>query len=257
MARPPARSKAIPSAPVFTLDNHGANPVEMPSITKLLNRKKLGMGRSSNTTSFSDVPPSQLPPPHGCPASQNQLAVRKATPRNAERRRPPLPQWDKPTLERATDPFQKGVNRLIKSGAYQVLLLTPAQPMKNAAAQISFTACCAYVTVECEQEQLWRGLSLEPKLISDVWKLIFTRGSFEIPPSTSHHSSPKKDSASFLRKAFGLADNDWLILVRCGAPNNCTGILALVSKTSIFSEIATAFSAPNSRPASSSPKRAA
>jgi hypothetical protein len=93
-----------------------------------------------------------------------------------------------------------------------------------------------------DKMELWSGLSLSPSLIPDIWRKLFTQGIYEIIPSVSLNS--KDESATFLIKAFGLKPTDFFVIIRCGAPNACTGILALVSSFSLSKEIASAFSVP-------------
>jgi hypothetical protein len=132
------------------------------------------------------------------------------------------------------------VHYLTQKGARQVLLLTPHDPVSYKQTDVRFDALCAFMTED--KEELWSGLSLTPSLIPDIWKKIFTQGIYEIVPNLSQKH--EDESAAFLIKAFGLKPSEFFVIVRCGSPQACTGLLALVSPFSLTKEIAAAFSAP-------------
>jgi hypothetical protein len=235
MVKPPSgKRNDQPNSP-FTLDNLGGDPVEMPSVTKLLNRKKLGLTSNPETKTISKPRPIST-----AKAIPGQPQIQKAKPRKGRSNSPKIAYWTPEALATATDTFQKAVHYLTQKGARQVLLLTPPDPVSHAQSDARFDALCAYMTED--KEELWSGLSLSPSLIPDIWKKLFTQGIYEIVPSLSQKH--QDESAAFLIKAFGLKATEFFVIVRCGSPNACTGILALVSPFSLTKEIAAAFSAP-------------
>lgn len=241
MKKPPFSGMSNTSAQnPFTLDNTSGEPVEMPSVTKLLNRKKLGLSDSSSTkTSLKlKAPPKKPAVPTTTPG---QPEIMRVQPRKTRPKTQKIAQWTREDLAKATDTFQKAVHYLIQKGAQQALLLAPQDgPVSHAQANIRFDALCAYMSED--KAELWSGLSLSPSLIPDIWRRLFSHGIYEIIPSVS--LSTQDESASFLIKAFGLKPTDFFVIIRCGSPNACTGILALVSPFSLSKEIASAFSAP-------------
>jgi hypothetical protein len=258
MAKWPNENGNNQSNSPFTLDNHGGEPIEMPSVTKLLNRKKLGLSPiSENSTQTVTRPRVPTPPPAAKPqapaqgslqgtgqsAGPGQVEIQKVRPRQRQSsQRSKLAKWDKEKLSQARDTFQRAVFYLLQKGAQQVLLLTPQDPVTDPKAQVSFQALCAFASEE--KDQLWGGLSLTPELIPDIWDKLFTKGIFEIVPSVSLKA--KNESEAFLIRAFGLKPTEFFILIRCGAPNACTGLLGIVSTHSLVKEIAAAFSASKS-----------
>jgi hypothetical protein len=248
MAKWPNENGNNPSNSPFTLDNHGGEPIAMPSVTKLLNRKKLGLSpiseNSTQTVTRPKVTPPPIKPAAPLPGSApGQVAIQRVRPRQRQsNQRSKLAKWDREKLSQARDTFQRAVYYLLQKGAQQVLLLTPPDPVTDPRAEVNFQALCAFASEE--KDQLWGGLSLTPSLIPDIWEKLFTKGIFEIVPSVSLKA--KNESEAFLIRAFGLKPTEFFILIRCGAPNACTGLLGIVSTHSLVKEIAAAFSASKS-----------
>jgi hypothetical protein len=235
MAIPPSGNRNDQPNSLFTLDNSGGDPVEMPSVTKLLNRKKLGLVQTSETKNVNKSKPSLAKP-----SIPGQPHVQRVQPRKTRSKAPKIAHWTQETLATTDDTFQKAVHYLIQKGARQVLLLTPPAPVTHLQMDVHFDALCASMTED--KVELWNGLTLAPSLIPDVWRCLFTQGLYEIVPSVSLNT--QDESAAFIIKAFGLKPTEFFVIVRCGAPNACTGLLALVSGFSLTKEIGAAFSAP-------------
>jgi hypothetical protein len=231
-----------PNSP-FTLDHTEGDPVEMPSVTKLLNRKKLGLKTSSSSNKAATAPVSKSDSTKSNIAGQPK--IQRVQPRKGRAKQVKISRWSQESLAQADDTFQKAVHYLVQKGARQALLLTPDAPVSSGSsahdhAAIRFEALCAYMTED--RAELWSGLSLSPSLIPDIWERLLTKGIFEIVPSVS--LSSQSESAAFLIKAFGLKPTEFFVIIRCGSSNACTGLLALVSSHSLAKEIAAAFSAP-------------
>ncbi len=239
MPIPPSGNRNTQPNSPFTLDSAGGDPVEMPSVTKLLNRKSLGLSVSSETKTSIKTSPVQSKP-----SLPGQPQIQKVGPRRARTKSRKIAHWTDESLSVAEDSFQKAVHHLIQKGARQVLLLTPSSPTSTAspAESTRFDALCAYMTEE--KEELWSGLSLSSAVIPDVWKQLFTQGTYEIIPSLSQNG--QDESAAFIIKAFGIKSNEFFVIVRCGSPTACTGLLAMVSPFSLTKEISEAFSAAKS-----------
>ncbi|MFL5812243.1 MAG: hypothetical protein ACJ763_01590 [Bdellovibrionia bacterium] len=237
MVTPPSGNRNDQPNSPFTLDNLGGDPVEMPSVTKLLNRKKLGLVSSPETKTISR--PRSVSTARAIPG---QPQIQKVQPRKARAKTPKIAYWTQESLAAADDTFQKAVHYLTQKGARQALLLTPHDPVSHKQSNARFDALCAYMTED--KEELWSGLSLSPSLIPDIWEKLFTQGIYEIVPNLSQKH--EDESAAFLMRAFGLKATEFFVIIRCGSPNACTGLLALVSPFSLTREIAAAFSAPKS-----------
>lgn len=240
MAKPPSGNRNDQPNSPFTLDVPDGDAVEMPSVTKLLNRKKLGLVPSSETRTMTRASLNPTPKPSAPIPGQPQ--IQRVQPRNARSKGPKIAHWTTESLAAADDSFQKAVHFLIQKGARQALLLTPHSGTPAGQAPTRFDALCAFMTEE--KEELWSGLSLSPNVIPDVWKKIFSQGFYEIIPSLSLNG--QDPSAAFIIKAFGLKPTEFFIIIRCGSPKACTGLLALVSTFSLTKEISAAFSAQKS-----------
>lgn len=243
MAKPPSGNRNDQPNSPFTVDAPDGDAVEMPSVTKLLNRKKLGLTTSSETKTTTRALFSTPKAPQARQAPQpGQPQIQRVQPRKARNKGPKIAHWTTQSLAAAEDGFQKAVHFLLQKGARQALLLTPHSATPAGQAPTRFDALCAFMTEE--KEELWSGLSLSPNVIPDVWKKLFSQGLYEIVPSLSQNG--QDPSAAFIIKAFGLKPTEFFVIIRCGSPQACTGLLALVSTFSLTKEISAAFSAQKS-----------
>jgi hypothetical protein len=73
----------------------------------------------------------------------------------------------------------------------------------------------------------WDGLKWQPQQFADIWKILVDKGFAEFAPG----------SQNITRTAFDLNPNHWLTLIRVGSPDQCRGVLAVVSSSSLEAKI--------------------
>lgn len=158
--------------------------------------------------------------------TQNRPEIQAIKPRTRYHAKSNLIQWNVPALQKARDPFHQGVLYLIENGAKQALLLCP-----QASSTVLFEANSAYDPQA--KEAIWSGLTFDPAWMGDLAELFLKMGYIEL--------TPEREENSFLASTFGIEKNEWALLVRCGSPKACTGILILVSNQSIKHQVKAAF----------------
>ncbi len=209
--RPPAFTKKentqIDSS--FTVDTDKTGVMDMPSVTRLLNRKSLGL-------------------------TSHQPTAGPIT-RKAQRRvslGQDLIEWTDPVLASEADPMGKGLLILAKKGMTSALFLALASATKNTNLP-NFVGSAAYAAKQ--KKSLWSGIQWNPALVPSVWNALVKNGHVELgPPGTNTNI---KSNRNIVRAAMGIHQEEWLILVRVGPENACRGILALVSEKSLVSSL--------------------
>ena len=253
----------------FTVDNDRSDVHEVPSITKLLNRKKLGLPSSSGqktstTTKINKNPPpefrtapqpkaapnpsppapiqvqvsspvesiilTQVPAPQ--PGSQPTMVKARPARRSTKASMPEALVWELAQLKGAPDPLAKGIVHLFSKGATSALFLGVAPPKPGA--KLPQFAASATVNAAAKRE-LWSGLSWDPMIVPELWNVFISDGYAELtPPATMTNVQSMRN---VLRSAFGAAQDEYLTLVRCGPIQECRGVLAILSKQSLIPEL--------------------
>ncbi len=93
----------------------------------------------------------------------------------------------------------------------------------------------ACVTEDRSRLVLWTGLTWDPKLIPEVWAHFVKNGWLEFPPPGT--MTQAQSTRNVLRAAFGISGQEWLTLMRVGPSNACRGVIALVSPNTLTAAI--------------------
>ena len=250
---------------VFTTDNTTTG-VSIPSITQLLNRKsvqKLSPSEpplppkkskkkirfnqkasatpppffaGNNTGSISIVPnvptPAENPKNELLDSIQEPLtpsnpkiqSIKRSTPRAAKH---PLLEWDMKTLRQNTDPMAETLALIFEQGASSALFMVigPAGPFGVPIFSSTATVNGKYRT------GIWTGLKWDPSIVPETWNQFVKEGYAELsPPGTSTNRNRDRN---VVRLAFGIEQDEWLLLLRAGPVTQCRGVLAIVSKRSL------------------------
>ena len=250
----------------FTMDADTTQT--MPSVTKLLNRKKLGIPESYKKddpkTEALNPPPFEpkITPPESQPIPNNEVSQsepleislhiepesiapntvesssaavnsdsRPTSTRSRTRREvPTLKAWSKETLSSDPHPNSRDLLSLLDAGAHAFLLLT-AHPPHPGGAHPQFQAEAAFAEAS-PQIQAWTGLRWKPELTPALWNAFIHRGLAEASPPGAV-TEPSSDR-NLIRAAFACPPEETLTLIRLGPPNACSGALILISKSSIL-----------------------
>ncbi len=140
----------------------------------------------------------------------------------------PLVIWDSAALKSGGDPLGKGLAILMEKGAHGSVFLATQDPPPGSPVP-HFLATAAIAT--SEKIQLWTDLRWDPTLVPDVWNSLVQNGYVELsPPGTSTNV---RSTRNIVRNGFGIAKEEWILLVRIGTPKICRGILLVVSQKSL------------------------
>lgn len=208
------------SQEAFTIDaNTGqieGSSTEMPSLTKLLNRKTLGTmpkkglhdpippapaRMKEESSAQATLPPSKISPPtHTIPPtiSQTSRPIEKPIPhptptqstltkikplqRKLENVCEPLHAWTLPQLKSGKDPLGHGIIFLLEKGAKSALFLTVLNTTDEYKAPIFQSSA---VVRGNSQIGLWTGLRWDPNLVPETWNVFLKLGFVELaPPAT-------------------------------------------------------------------------
>ncbi|MGK5083778.1 hypothetical protein WDW37_10790 [Bdellovibrionota bacterium FG-1] len=219
----------------FTVDNDESEMIDVPSVTRLLNRKKLSVSdnyKQQPALALDTLPPPtreiELPPP-------TLLRIQLAKPRNNRKTAPSLIAWKVEQLKAGPDPLGKGLALALDRGATCALFLSITTPPAGSPVP-HFIGTAALAPPQ--KTELWSGLKWDPMLVPELWNHFVRAGFVELsPPSANTYI---KSNRNVVRAAFGIDPQEWLLLVRAGPPTDCRGVLALVSETSIITELTSA-----------------
>lgn len=262
-------SKNSTQPSVFTTDNTTTG-ISIPSITQLLNRKTferikpteppLPPKKSKKKVEFNTPDPDPIPHPppffagetqdpspplavsvapegsepkiilgssseeNAVPANLKVQPIKKAISRNPVR---PLLNWDLKTLRQNTDPMAGALVKLFDQGALCALFLVIGPPGKSGVPIFTSTA----IVQGNDRAGVWSGLKWDPSVVPETWNQFVKNGFAELsPPGTSTN---RNSNRNVVRLAFGIYQEEWLLLVRAGPLNHCRGVLAIVSKKSL------------------------
>lgn len=255
----------------FTVDtekNEG-DVKEMPTITSLLNRKKLAARKQQAAEQKPDQTRSNLfvmpkdeslvvelggprahkekarettPPPFKPPVQEAPVVQPAALKPQASRKASAtLVLWDLSVLKASNDPLAQGLSQLFTTSKFSSALFLSITPPPAGSPVPHFVGTAALIPQESRKEKkaLWAGVRWDPTLIPEVWNHFVKTGMLELsPPGTMTHISSHRN---VLRGALGAKPEEWLTLVRVGPVNACRGVLALVSKQSVLADVLKAF----------------
>lgn len=223
---PPKKKPLSSEADPFTTDSGADGGDEIPSVTKLLNRKSLAQVLKKDTPSTA-VPPSSTPTRPQIKKSVSSSALPDAPPSIS------LQIWTPEILKHSTDPLALGLHSLFQSGgALQALFLSIAPPTPGSLTPL-FKAKAAHAPPS--KIALWSGMTWDPQWMPEVWNAIVSTGWVELSPPEAHTNV--KSKRNIIRNSFGTQPEEWMTLIRVGPPKQCRGILAVISHDSILNAI--------------------
>ncbi|OFZ79795.1 MAG: hypothetical protein A3K03_08450 [Bdellovibrionales bacterium RIFOXYD1_FULL_44_7] len=235
---------------VFTVDTEQTGS-EVPTITKLLNRKSFINSRTSASSeqtkmtgtlfrrtseiSGQTAVPSKPPIPPARTTNEKSFMTQtlstqtpnvKPVLRKAERRSSKrLIKWEIDQLKSATDMIRKTAAGFFAASAEAVLFL-PADTDKTNGLKFIATAGCG----PRETLALWTGIKFDPVIMPGVWKSVLSIGAIEV--------ANVAESRVF-REVFGAQETDRVTVFRIGPASEVSGIIVVISKNSLANLIQT------------------
>jgi hypothetical protein len=186
----------------------------IPSVSKLLNRRKILEALKEEKTK-SDLLKATIVPT----TASKPLSIQKTQRKTVHK---PLQSWTSEQLKRAADPMGKGLAHLFQNEFALAALFMSFH--KSSEGQ--FFVASTGVQIE-NGSPFWDGLKWQPQQFADIWKILVDGGFAEFPPGAQN----------ITRTAFDINPNHWLTLIRVGSPDQCRGLLAVVSKNSLSAKI--------------------
>lgn len=210
-----------PAGPGFKGDE--VTGQSMPSVTSLLERKKLQAAvaagtRSAAASGLTTPPPSPSSGPTIIPFRGRALAP--AT---------PLIRWTTETLQANPDPLAARVREELAKGA-RVIVFLSVSPTEKSAKDPTIPLFCAQACVVPDGDvrpALLMGMKWDPTLVPQIWNALRTQGRAEfLSPATQTDMSSERNA---IRAAFAAEKPEKLTLVRIDDGNQCRGVLGLYS----------------------------
>jgi hypothetical protein len=219
--------------PVYTIDVDRSKIQEMPSITSLLNRKRLETRGKAEKLSESTNSIRLHVGKKAIPKIQS-VASRKSS--SATRR---LRDWTVADLASGQDSIRKGLALLVQKIPFQALIFLPRQSKESTqgGAAMPFQAVASYGAGDLMG--LWSGLSFSGEIIQDIWQEVLEAGYIEVAPSVVADS--EATSRRFFRSFLGLPASCWFTVICYGRPGECSGIVVLSSAKSCAQFVVAAF----------------
>jgi hypothetical protein len=269
----------------FTVDNDLTGGGDMPSVTRLLNRKSLSISQPYTQAAPPPKPPAVCKPPPSPPpfsagpdiisidtetitheleqsinsnmenasdtpqSGQPQAQIKRSSRKNQASHGAQLIVWQRGELSGSADPLSKGIATLLDAGAQCALFLSITPPPSGC--QVPHFKASAVVAAPTSKISVWTGMKWDPTVAPDAWNYFVKTGFIELaPPGTLTNM---KSNRNIIRAAFGIGKNEYLILVRAGPPTTCRGVLAIVASSSMQTKLAAAIPLVTALP----PKQAA
>ncbi len=195
---------------------------EMPTVTSLLERKKLGPRTDSDGITRAAFPPGASPG-YGNPKIIPLRAPRAAVAVT------PLIRWEREQLEKNADPLAARVLAELQKGTRFVVFLSvsPQERASRDAAIPIFVAQAYACDAEDTRPILLEGMKWDPTLVPTIWNALRVDGRAEFaPPATQTDLSSERNA---IRAAFAVQNDERLTLVRIDDGKHCRGVLTLYS----------------------------
>jgi hypothetical protein len=136
-------------------------------------------------------------------------------------------------LKGGPDPLGKGLSILLERGAATALFLSISPPPPGA--KIPHFTAVAAARPSREKLTIWTGLRWDPANVPQVWNQLLKSGYVEFhPPGNVTHIGSTRNT---IRTAFGLGQEEILLLIRVGPVAACRGVLAVYSTRSLLMEL--------------------
>jgi hypothetical protein len=207
----------------FTIDQDQTGVSEMPSVTRLLNRKSLKLGDAKK----SEAPPSKSEEKSDTEATQ--AFVKPQGPQVQARHRTPMVMndltiWEPARLASTQDPISQTLHSMFKTGIVHAAVF-----LAYSNSQFVATAASAPDAAKL-QVSLWNGLQFNPQNFDQVWEALKKNQWVDLgPPGTK---TMVTSARNVLRAAFGVKSSDTLALFLVGSDPSPRGILAILCSQS-------------------------
>jgi hypothetical protein len=203
----------------FLIDPEASEGNELPTVSKLLNRKKLlKQLQEEKSIKLERQKDKTLSKPPKLPEATPPLKPLEILKNRRKTKREPLVAWTIKELQTSGDPMGSGLALLFERGITESAVFLA---LKNTSDGQIFVATAGLNTDGFKN--VWDGLNWEPKIFPEIWKVLLTKGYAEFAP----------ESRNINRTAFAIDSKKWLTLIRVGTPQLCRGILAIVSAASL------------------------
>jgi hypothetical protein len=203
---------------------------EMPSITSLLERRKLKLNTALPGVAPPKAPVIERPAnPAAAAESGNGPKIIPFRPRNAVAAPPALTRWQAADLARNADPLAQRVQGELTRGAHLVVFLAvSAQERSPKDPTIPIFVAQAYVAEDGDpRPTLLQGMRWDPTLVPQIWNALRTQGHAEfLPPATQTDISSERNA---IRAALASEPDERVTMVRIDDGKDCRGVLILYS----------------------------
>ncbi len=224
------------------------SPAEPEKIVLMsLHDQATGQGTVSSSPTVSLTPPSLPPaasPPQvtatvstPTPTGTQQTPLSRIIARQVKKLKPvvhhPISQWKTEGTQTGADPLRQGIKILMQQGANSALFLAISSSLHPTKPWPVFKAIAAVHPLE--RAGLWTGLIWDPTLAPELWSSFLSVGHLDLGPDTPGNAQPEdaEVSLSAFRLAFGAKAQEWLLLVRTGEVNSCSGLVVFFSDCSL------------------------
>lgn len=260
----------------FTVDETTRTDLNtMPSVTRLLNRKKLDLPSKPIDSADPLTPTTPVPPPiEEAPALS--LEPSSESSESNITFSPPEIELEIPIPSGET---HESSSSIIDSSVQPQLITRPAQVRSQPAGQLHYwdvrtlksnrdplakgilqllekgavsTLFMALVSPpppgatvphflataiagESAKDKIWNGLKWDPSMVPNVWNSFIRPGFVELSPPGN--MTDPISQRNILRGAFGVRMEEYFLLVRIGSETTCRGALVIISKNSFLEEL--------------------
>ncbi len=215
----------------FTTDGDTYGGGEIPSVTKLLDRKSLSqvIKKAPKEQPVASEEPSSPAPAEPVQTARPAVKRQQKNTAASASNTPLLQVWQPAQLQASQDPLGKALHYLLHHGASEALFMPVHTPAPGSQVP-TFKAKGAFAGAP--KIALWAGMIWDPQTLPEIWNAIVKVGWVELSPPDSNTNL--KSKRNVIRGAFGAQTQEWVTLARIGPLNQCRGILAIISTESMI-----------------------
>ena len=247
----------------FTVDTDDSIVKEVPTISRLLNRKKFS-SKESTKTKTRTLSKAVIPNRSKTALTQTRNSkvieipveasglieiqrssitisstakIQAISPRQSPAQAP-LTEWTTDTLSQSGDPLAKALVTLQQSGGLDSALFLSIKLLAENAISgsegVPFFVGTASIDPG-DKAPFWKGLVWDPSIVPDLWNQFIQDGHVELAPPGPN--TVVTSERNVVRAALGTSPTEWLTIVRVGSTDVCRGIVAVFSKISIATAV--------------------
>lgn len=143
-----------------------------------------------------------------------------------------LARWKRESLSNSSDPIGRAASILLPAGATDLLFLSRHPLAKGDSFSVVATAA---FTDNPQFIACWSGLKWAPDVVPELWKELISKGVVQLaPPGEKTLPSSERN---VIRAAFGVRQEDWMIVLRSGTAEQARGILVVLSKGNLMEKM--------------------